>query len=156
MTPRAVRIEAIGPQHARLAAHVHAASFLDAWSAATFADLLSEPVTLCAGAFFGDGLAAFALAQTVAGEADLLTLATLPDQRGQGLARAVTAFLLDRLKDQGVTRMTLDVAEDNVAALALYTSLGFDADGRRAKYYARPGLAPVDAVLMSCRLIAHA
>jgi ribosomal-protein-alanine N-acetyltransferase len=50
---------------------------------------------------------------------------------------------------QGVTRVFLDVAADNVAALALYESLGFAEVGRRKSYYAR-GLDPrMDAIMMA-------
>ena len=41
----------------------------------------------------------------------------------------------------------LDVAADNQPAQALYTALGFNAYGRRGKYYKRAGNLAVDAVV---------
>jgi ribosomal-protein-alanine N-acetyltransferase len=43
--------------------------------------------------------------------------------------------------------MFLEVAVDNVAALALYRSRGFEAVGRRPGYYSRPD-GPIDAMIM--------
>ena len=44
--------------------------------------------------------------------------------------------------------MFLEVAEDNIAALALYHRAGFAAVGRRRGYYHRAGAAPVDAQVL--------
>lgn len=134
---------------AALAAHVHAASFDDAWSEASFAAQFGAQTTTTLGWFEGDALIAFALFQGTAGEADLLTLATLPARRGKGIARQLLLALFETLGAQGVKRLTLDVAEDNLPARHLYTSLGFTEDGRRPRYYTAHRVTPVDAVLMS-------
>jgi ribosomal-protein-alanine N-acetyltransferase len=44
--------------------------------------------------------------------------------------------------------MFLEVAEDNAAALALYTAAGFATTGRRRAYYRRPGGLLVDALML--------
>ena len=53
------------------------------------------------------------------------------------------------LVDDRVSRITLDVAEDNTSARRLYDRLGFTLDGRRTGYYRARRAAPVDALLLS-------
>lgn len=131
------------------AAALHALSFPDPWSEAAFASQIADPATLSFAHFEERVLVAFALVRDVAGEADILTVATHPARRGRGLAFALLTVLMSWLVDGGTSRITLDVAEDNAAALRLYKSLGFTEDGRRPRYYTAGRAVPVDAVLMS-------
>ena len=62
-------------------------------------------------------------------------LAVDPDQRRRGLGRAVLRHLLMDASNAGVKQAILDVAHDNDAAQALYSSFGFETIGRRAYYY---------------------
>ncbi len=134
---------------AAAAAALHALCFDDPWSEAAFAAHLGANDAATLGWFEDKGLVAFALFQEVAGEADLLTLATHPERRSEGLARHLLTALIQTLTASGVSRFTLDVAEDNYSARHLYTRLGFTEDGRRPRYYAAGRAVPVDAVLMS-------
>jgi GNAT superfamily N-acetyltransferase len=59
-------------------------------------------------------------------------VATHPDFQGQGLGKVVMAEGLRRMKAAGMRRAVLGFDPNNVAALALYTSLGF----RAACYFA--------------------
>lgn len=49
-----------------------------------------------------------------------------PDHRGQGLARAVLADLVDWAGEQGAAMLLLQVLVDNEPALALYAGAGFE------------------------------
>jgi len=53
------------------------------------------------------------------------TVATHPDYRRRGLARALVTRALEHGKAYGAEVFTLDVRSDNAAAYALYRSLGF-------------------------------
>ena len=130
-------------------ATLHARCFDDAWSAAAMRDLLKDPTVLALGIRDQQGLTAFVIGQTVAGETDILTLATDPDARRQGLASQLIGALVRRMGERGVSRITLDVAEDNHAARELYRAQGFVEDGRRPCYYRTGRDIPVDAILMS-------
>jgi ribosomal-protein-alanine N-acetyltransferase len=142
-------LRALTPSDAAAAAAVHALGFADPWSEAGFAAQFADPAAITLGHVEDGALIAFALFREVAGEADLLTVATHPDRRSQGLARALLSALAQTLAARGVGRLTLDVAEDNIAARHLYASLGFTDDGRRPRYYTAGRAVPVDAVLMS-------
>jgi ribosomal-protein-alanine N-acetyltransferase len=142
------------PADAPAAAAIHALGFADAWSEAAFASQIADPATLSFAHFEESTLVAFALVRVVAGEADVLTVATHPARRGRGLAFALLTVLMHSLVDDGISRITLDVAEDNAPARHLYKSLGFTEDGRRKGYYTAGRAAPVDALLMSRTLSA--
>ncbi|MEH6694216.1 MAG: ribosomal protein S18-alanine N-acetyltransferase [Hyphomonas sp.] len=142
-------IVVLRPDDAGRVAMLHATGFADPWSPAAFRDLLSESTTLALGVERAGQLVAFVLVQTILGEADILTVATQPDFKRGGLARNLLQNLMSRLGERGISRITLDVAEDNMPARNLYDSLGFTEDGRRPGYYTTGRDIPAAAVLMS-------
>ncbi len=134
MTPRAL-------------AALHARCFEPplAWSADSFEGLLRSPgVTLLA-----EGHSAFALVRIVADEAELLTIATDPGFRRQGLGRLLMDRIEQHARSHGARVVHLELAEDNSAALALYLACGFAPVGRRPGYFRNRFGHPVDALLLS-------
>ncbi|KNG94354.1 GNAT family N-acetyltransferase [Pseudaestuariivita atlantica] len=115
-----------------------------AWSAGDFAGLMDSAGVLS----LGDGRAAL-LGRVIADEAEVLMLATHPDHRRQGLARAVLAAFEAGAAAQGAERVFLDVRADNRAALGLYATAGYAETGRRARYYRMADGARVDAILLA-------
>lgn len=83
-------------------------------------------------------LVAYALTTVAAEEMDLLRIAVLPAYRRQGLGRQLLTHLFRKGESKGVSRSFLDVRESNLAARALYESLGFTFQYRRAAYYHNP------------------
>ena len=129
-------------------AALHAQAFDHPWSTAEIASLLDTP-----GTFVVEEDQGFILARALAGEAEIITLAVAPAARRQGLARRLIEQAVVRAMALGAESLFLEVADDNVPALALYRSLGFEVVGRRRGYYARPrGEAPVDALVMRLAL----
>lgn len=59
-------------------------------------------------------------------ECYLAELYVVPAQRGRGLGRALLEAAIEVARREGATHMDLGTAEDDVAARALYESLGFD------------------------------
>jgi len=128
-------IRILNDADAEPSAFIHAQSFETAWSM----DSLSEHIMqdFCLGYVKDQGLCAFVMSRIAGDQADILTIATHPDHRGEGLARALLDAAIDTLGQAGVTRLFLEVAEDNVAAIALYRSSGFVGIGKRPAYYRR-------------------
>jgi ribosomal protein S18 acetylase RimI-like enzyme len=62
-------------------------------------------------------------------ECFLAELYVVPARRGQGLGRALMEAAIELARRQGADYMDLGTAEDDVAARALYESLGFDNRG---------------------------
>lgn len=118
------------------------------WSAAEFTDLLAQR-----GAVLCGTPASFVLGRVIMDEAEILTVATAPDQRRKGLAyKAVTGFC-DQAQQDGAATVFLEVAADNAAAIALYTALGFAKVGQRRAYYDRANGPAVDALVLRRTLI---
>ena len=78
---------------------------------------------------------AFLLAWAVADELHLIHIATRPDDRRKGAARALMSTLLDYAVEHRSRLVLLEVRRSNRPAIRLYRSLGFSAMGVRRKYY---------------------
>jgi ribosomal protein S18 acetylase RimI-like enzyme len=59
-------------------------------------------------------------------ECYLAELYVVPGRRGQGLGRALMEAAIEVAREEGADHMDLGTSEDDVAARALYESLGFD------------------------------
>ena len=68
-------------------------------------------------------------------EADILTVAVLPDFRRQGIAREFMRQIAQWSKERGASAMMLEVEQSNSAAIELYTSLGYMKISVRMDYY---------------------
>lgn len=121
------------PSDAGLLAALHSPSFHSPWDEAAFATLLTQPGVFAAAT--GDG---FILCRVILDEAEILTLSVLPRARQRGLASRLTASAAQIARAAGAERLFLEVAEDNLAARALYARAGFVQTGRRKAYYETP------------------
>lgn len=137
----------VAAQAARLA-DIHAEAFTRAaWTSAAFADLLGQ-----SGVFAIDSADGFILMRVVADEAEILTLAVRPLARRGGQGAHLVGEGVAGAAARGATRVFLEVAEDNVAARALYEKIGFTEAGRRSGYYAGADGGRRDALLLALDL----
>ncbi|MFG6197007.1 GNAT family N-acetyltransferase [Nonomuraea sp. JJY05] len=67
-------------------------------------------------------------------EGFLIQVGAVPGWRRRGLARALAAEALDRMRTRGATEVFLDVNVNNPASAALFRGLGFEVIARRARY----------------------
>lgn len=120
---------------------------LDAWSEQTYrAELTAADRTYLvalnqAGAILGWG------GLWSGDPAQIMTLATLPAYRRQGVARRIMRELIGYAHNLGQREVWLEVRADDAGAQALYRALGFRGRGIRKQYY-RDG----DALVMSLAL----
>lgn len=138
-------------------AHLHAAAFTltEAWSAQSFVDLITQNTSLAFGIEGDLALDALILIQKAAPQAEILTLATAPTARRQGLATRLLTGTLQVLNQHGVTEVLLEVAADNVAACEFYARNQFVENGRRPNYYRKKDGSRIDAKLMSRAVSGH-
>jgi ribosomal-protein-alanine N-acetyltransferase len=140
-------IEAARADQAELLASLHARAFDRGWSAAEIAKLMENTAVFAVISRTVDAPHGFAMAWAAAGDAELLTVAVVPEARRRGVgASLVTAAGVTALV-RGAASMHLEVAEDNDAARALYKKLGYQESGRRPGYYASEG-GFTDAIVM--------
>lgn len=126
-----------GKAYAALLASLHEASFpvAERWNEAAFAALLDQPGCFACLHQTDASPTGMALLRVVADEAEVLTVAVLPEARGQGGGAALLAMALAECERRGVVRAFLEVAPGNTAACALYRRQGFIEIGRRRRYY---------------------
>ena len=112
---------------------IEAQSQFHPWSHAEFERSLkpNRRAWLMEDAISGD-IAAFAVFGLLAGECELLTIATAPNYRRKGLAKALINHALTDLNPESIF---LEVRESNTQAIELYESLGFNEIGCRKNYY---------------------
>jgi ribosomal-protein-alanine N-acetyltransferase len=134
--------------HADALAAIHAAAFPpdEIWSS----KVISLHIGLPGGFGFADKRGGMILARTIMDEAEILTLAVLPEARRLGLGRALLRAAMRQAAATDARTMFLEVAEENTAARHLYTSQGFTEVGRRKRYYANGD----DALVMRVALTA--
>ncbi len=98
---------------------------------------------------------AFLLAQIAGDVVDIIDIGTAPHWRRCGIAGQMLHHYIDQLRaqnmPQNIRAIYLEVAIDNLGALALYRQAGFTEIGRRSGYYRR-GSMRVDALQMELRL----
>ena len=82
---------------------------------------------------------AFSLAWSVADELHLLDMASHPEHRRQGYARALLNELLSYARREHKRLFLLEVRQSNEAAALLYRSAGFETTGVRRGYYSDTG-----------------
>lgn len=108
------------------------------WSENALRSELTNPLSLWIVATEGDVVAGYVGSQAVLGEADMMNLAVSPDFRRRGVAETLVLELVQNLRMQNVSSITLEVRQSNFAAISLYEKLGFVQVGCRPNYYSNP------------------
>lgn len=120
------------------------------WKQSMIADLSSRCAIHHALLYQGV-VAGYFYAQNVVGEVTLLNIAIASEFQGQGLGRKLLQFLIEYTEIQDGESIWLEVRVSNVAAQALYHSLGFNEIDRRVDYYPTVN-GKEDAIIMNCVL----
>ncbi len=150
MAPAGLHIEPGQSRDAGDLARIHAQGFYRGWPREEFSGFLTEPTTpLYIACDAKRRLAGFALIRQAADEAELLTIAVDPKWRGKRVGRALLRAALDDLQLTPARRMFLEVDEQNVAAIRLYSGQGFATIGSRKGYYPRPDGSAATALVMA-------
>jgi ribosomal-protein-alanine N-acetyltransferase len=162
LPPQGVSIIEAGVAHSAAVAELHKRCFDESWSAFTVRQILVLP-----GAFgllavekgeTGEcdsgslSLLGFALCRGAGGECELLSLAVAVAARGRGIGATLLAGVVDRARERAISRMFLEVAEDNLIAQRLYEAHGFRPVGRRPNYYRRPQAPSIAALTFAVSL----
>lgn len=110
----------------------------DPWEAAALARIMALAGGFGWLAWDGPDPVGFILVRDLGSECEILSLGVAPRWRRQGIAHALLASAIAEARRRELPSLVLEVAIDNDAAKNLYSSLGFVAVGRRARYYSRP------------------
>jgi ribosomal-protein-alanine N-acetyltransferase len=123
------------PADAAAIAALHKASFQRGWGEEEVYSLLIDKNVIAHRAMIGRVMTGFILSRLTAGEAEILSVAIAPKQRGRGFGRPLLDLNLRRLAGLGARTVFLEVDENNAPARALYRRAGFADVGRRKSYY---------------------
>jgi [ribosomal protein S18]-alanine N-acetyltransferase len=93
----------------------------------------------------------FVLALDLGAEWEIVSLGVLPERRRSGCGSALLASACREALLRRSRSVVLEVAEDNIAARALYAARGFTSVGRRPNYY-RQVRRFVDALVLRLEL----
>ncbi|MBR4241355.1 MAG: ribosomal protein S18-alanine N-acetyltransferase [Eubacterium sp.] len=116
--------------------------FSTPWSEKSIEESLENPCSHFYLAKASGKTAGYIGIQIFSGEGYVTNVATLPDYRKQGIAKA----LIERALENEMEFLTLEARESNIPAINLYKKLGFEEVGKRPKFYRDP---MEDAVLMT-------
>ena len=144
VTVKFVKAEASGT-----ISRIHHAAFEQGWSEKDIVEMLSIAGTEIALAQIAGEAVGFAMIRSIADQAELLTIATLPSQRRKSVAATILKHIFIKAQSLGATSLFLEVAQSNSSAHKLYIKLGFSETARRKAYYANGD----DAVVMVRSLV---
>jgi len=134
---------------APILAELHKKSFGAArWNCEQIANSLALETTLALVVHEEGSAQGFILCQIACQDAEILTLCIVPAARRRGIGMFLLKAAREKAQQRAAQSLFLEVAADNVAALALYKKAGFRIAGRRAGYYRREDRA-IDAVMMA-------
>ena len=123
------------------------ASFNQPWPERSFRfELENNPASRAWVAEENGKVAGMIVAWLMVDEVHIATIATHPLFRRQGVASRLLRYALDHMRREGADSSFLEVRESNLAAQELYRRFGFEATGRRPRYYKDNS---EDAILMS-------
>jgi ribosomal-protein-alanine N-acetyltransferase len=126
--------------------------FGEGWTRSQCAGILPMPgVTITLARIQGGEPVGFALQRVIAGDGELLLLATDPWFRRRGIGRALLQHFIDEARESGTSRVHLEVRDGN-PAVAMYRRAGFKSVGRRRKYYHGRTGGQFDALTLSLDL----
>ncbi|WP_394691142.1 GNAT family N-acetyltransferase [Hoeflea sp.] len=131
---------------------IHGEAFARAWGDGEFQSLISQASVFgylaCPEGRARDRAAGFVLCREAAGEAEILSIGILNAHRRTGLGWRLMRSALQEAVRRGAEEMFLEVDETNLAAIQLYTRLGFVKVGERRAYYKQDGAASTTALVM--------
>ena len=121
------------------------------WSAGIFADCIK--VGYCSQVLeLDDGLSGYGIMSVASDESHILNVCIAPEARRKGCAKLLMSHLMKLAMKQGALKSYLEVRPSNVAAIALYTDIGFNHVGTRRAYYPASG-GREDAYVLSVPLL---
>lgn len=138
---------AVSGDAARLA-QLHRESFHRGWGADEFLQLLIDRNVITHRLRQDRRIIGFAVSRRAADEAEILSIAIDGRHRGRGLSRPLLMTHLGHLAGHGVTRVFLEVEENNRPARRLYETAGFAVVGQRKGYYRAAGGEALNALVM--------
>lgn len=130
-------------------ASIHVQSFDQAWSETILEDMFDKPQYSGSLLLYNERVIGFIICAVVLDEAEIISIAISPPQRGKAYAAQLLGFEISRLANLKVKKLHLEVNETNIAAIKLYKSHDFSQTAKRKKYYKLANGQRADALIFS-------
>lgn len=140
-------ITAMSPEDIPEAASLEIKCFSDPWSEKALAESLADPCAVMLAALLDGVLCGYCCIMLAGDGGYIPRVAVRPAYRRRGVATALMLAAEEAAREQGSELVTLEVRESNLAAISLYTSLGYRSVGRRPGFYT----APIEAAIVMQR-----
>ncbi|GHU60268.1 ribosomal-protein-alanine acetyltransferase [Clostridia bacterium] len=139
-------IRPLPPESLNDCAALERACFSTPWTRAMLESELTSEYAYYIACELDGRFAGYAGLQIILDVGHVTTIAVRQEFRRLGLAVRMMEHLLDTAKTRGLSEITLEVRESNIAAIGLYQRLGFLRAGLRRFYYQQP---TEDAIIMT-------
>ena len=108
-------------------------------SPVTFLETMKKPYHIGFCGYMNNTLSSFISSIHVLDEIDIIEIGAIKEQRRRGVAYKLVSHLQKHCIKNGIKKIFLCVAENNIAAISLYQKTGFNKIGIRKNYYFRDG-----------------
>jgi ribosomal-protein-alanine N-acetyltransferase len=145
----AIEIRRLGADDVDAVGEIERMAMPAPWSPAMFAGEIAKATSMCLGAFENPErqLVGYVIVSRYVDAWHVMNLVVRDERRRLGIATALLDEVFERTRGEGRRGFTLEVRASNDAALRLYESMGFRAQGVRRGYYTDNR---EDAVIMWC------
>ena len=120
-------------------------SIIHPWTENDIKTLITDMNKRCIVADLDGEIVCYVGAESVLDECNIGNIVTAKEHRGNGYATTVLSVLLNLLRQNGISKVFLEVEDGNEPAISLYKKHGFAQYGYRRDYYGQGK----DAILMS-------
>lgn len=141
-----MHISPLTSQDCKEAASLHQKVFPRGWKENTFREFLQSPNTFGLKSEEHNVLLGYILWREIDEEAEILTIVVKPSAQKKNFGSLLIHNLFVHLKDRKITKLFLEVAEDNEKAISFYRKHGFVFLSKRPKYYPREVNVSVSAL----------
>lgn len=109
--------------------------FDDFWNFEIFKEELANNNSMYLVLRYENEIVAFGGIKIILDEADIMNIVTKKNKRNQGFAKFLLNELITIAEEQNCKTITLEVDENNLPAIKLYTDFEFKEVGKRKNYY---------------------
>jgi ribosomal-protein-alanine N-acetyltransferase len=132
-----MHIEPLTLKDCKKAAELHQSAFFKGWGEEDFQEFLQNPLIYGLKIEKNDALSGYILWREIGEEAEILTLVVALSFQKQGVGSHLLTTLCKHLVKKRVTKLFLEVAEDNNSGKNFYIKNGFVFLNIRPQYYPR-------------------
>lgn len=132
------RVRAMQPEDVEQVYAIEKELFSMPWSKDDFVSSLKNPQNLYLVVEKEGEILGYCGLWSVLDEGQVTNVAVKRTVQGQGIGKLLMEALLQKGLEKQLTQFTLEVRESNLAARALYQSVGFENAGVRPNFYEKP------------------